>query len=145
MKRILAAVDFSDMTRPTVRAAARLARQFEARLWLLHVAPPDPEFVGYKAGPQSVRDRVAERFRKEHRNLQSKARRLETQGIAATALLVQGPTVSTLLEEARRLKIQCLVLGSHGHGALYRTLMGSVCEGVLRKTACPLLIVPADR
>ena len=145
MKRILAAVDFSDLTRPTVREAARLARQSNARLWLLHAAPPDPEFVGYKPGPQSVRDQVARRFRREHRSLQAKARRLETQGISTTALLVQGPTVEVILRESARLKIQCLVMGSHGHGALYRTLMGSVCEGVLRKATCPVLVVPAIR
>ena len=38
-----------------------------------------------------------------------------------------------------------LTIGSHGHGAFYHALLGSVTEGVLRRSPCPLLIVPAPK
>jgi nucleotide-binding universal stress UspA family protein len=34
-------------------------------------------------------------------------------------------------------------MGSHGHTAMYRVLVGSVSEGVLRGTTVPVLFVPA--
>ncbi|MBW2274656.1 MAG: universal stress protein, partial [Deltaproteobacteria bacterium] len=47
-----------------------------------------------------------------------------------------------ILAEAKRLAADMIVMGSHGHGALYRALLGSVSEGVLHKATCPLTIVP---
>ena len=84
-------------------------------------------------------------LRAEHRDLQQWASDLRDQGLNAEALLVQGPTVDTLVERAEHLKADVIVLGSHGHGAVYRALVGSVSEGVLRKTKRPLLIVPVDK
>lgn len=145
MKNILAAIDFSTVTADVVEQAARLAQGFGAALWLVHVAPPDPDFVGYDAGPPNVRDQVAHEMRDTHRRVQDEADRLRGKSIDATALQVQGPTAETILREAERLRADVIVLGSHGHGALHRALLGSISEGVLHRANCPVLIVPAHR
>ena len=59
MKTILAAIDFSDVTEGLVHKAGELSRACGATLYLLHIEPPEPDFVGYGAGPQHVRDQVA--------------------------------------------------------------------------------------
>ncbi len=143
MKRIIAAVDFSSVSDAVVVSARAIARAFGARLYLIHVAAPDPDFVGFEAGPRSVRKTRADELREEHRDLQQWASDLREQGLDAEALLVQGPTVETLVERARHLDADLIVLGSHGHGAVYRALVGSVSEGVLRTGECPVLIVPS--
>ena len=145
MKNVLAAVDFSAVSERVLEHAAALARAESARLWLVHVAAPDPEFVGLAVGPQHVRDHRAAELRKEHRELQQRAERLRASGIEATALLVQGQTVEVLLAEADRLAADVIVIGSHGRGALHRALVGSACEGVLRRTTRPTLVVPDRR
>jgi nucleotide-binding universal stress UspA family protein len=142
MKRIIAAVDFSAISDDVIERAVSIARAFSAQLVLLHVAAPDPDFVGYDAGPQSVRDQVARHLREEHRDLQSKAADLREAGIDATALLIQGPTADTILTEAKAHHADLIIMGSHGHGAMHRALMGSVSEGVLRKAPCPVMIIP---
>jgi len=38
-----------------------------------------------------------------------------------------------------------ILLGSHGHGALYHLLIGSVSEGVIRKASCPVIIIPSKK
>jgi nucleotide-binding universal stress UspA family protein len=88
-----------------------------------------------------VRDNVASELRGEHRRLQQLADGLRAAGIDTTALLVQGPTVQTLLTEARRLEADHIVIGSHGHGAIYRTVLGSVSAGVLHKAPCSVTVV----
>ena len=142
MHKILAAIDFSAVTDALVERAATLAKAFSAELVLVHVSAPDPAFVGYDAGPQTVRDSRAVEIHTEHRKLQSIAEELRERGISAHALLIQGPTVEKILTEAKRLESDTLVIGSHGHGALYRALLGSVSEGVLRGARCPVLVVP---
>ena len=143
MKKILAAVDFSDLTGRVVDQSSALARVFGAELVVVHVAPPEPEFVGYDAGPQSVRDAAARHYREESRQLQEIDRRIEAQGLRATSLLIQGYAVEKILSEASRLGCDLIVMGSHGHGALRHLLVGSVTEGVLRQARVPVLIVPA--
>jgi nucleotide-binding universal stress UspA family protein len=68
---------------------------------------------------------------------------VKEQGLQAEALLVQGPTTETLLEEVERLQIDLIVMGSHGRGGLYKAFVGSVSEQVLDKSPVPVLIVPS--
>lgn len=142
--KILIAVDFSEGHSEVIAEAAKFGR-LGGELWLLHVAPPNPDFVGYEAGPQSVRDQVATDLREHHQWLQGEAERLGAEGIQAIPLLVQGSTVETILHEARRREVQMIILGSHGHGAVYHLLVGSTCEGVLHKAKCPVMVVPTHR
>ena len=145
MKLILVPVDFSDITGPAIDAAAGLAAGTGAGLTLLHVADPEPEFIGYDAGPQSVRDGVAKQLHDRHRELQALEKGLQGRGVRASALLVRGDAAGKILEESARLKADLIVMGSHGRGALSHLLVGSVTDGVLRKSACPVVVVPARK
>jgi len=142
MRNILVPIDFSAISDSVVDIAKTFAECFSARIWLIHVASPDPDFVGYDAGPQSVRDQVAEHLREEHQRLQSIAAELREAGLETTALLVQGPTAEKILAEAEEHAADLIVMGSHGHGAMHRMLMGSVSERILRKADCPVTIIP---
>jgi len=144
MKNILAAVDFSEVTYAVIDRAGLLARSLGCHLWLIHAAEPDPDFVGWEPGPPGVRDQVARHLREEHRQLQTLAAEQREAGVDTTALLVQGPTVATILGEARKLDADLIVVGSHGRGAMYRVLLGSTSEGVLHKAHVPVLIVPSS-
>lgn len=141
MRQILAAVDFSPFMDAVVTHAAALAVAFDARLALLHVAAPDPDFVGYEAGPDTVREDRARELRDEHRRLQEAAEELRERGIESQALLVEGATAEKILDQAHRLSADCIVIGSRGHGALRRALLGSVSEAVLHGSEVPVLIV----
>ena len=145
MRNLLAAVDFSAVSEAVIEQAASLAQAFSGELTLVHVAAPDPDFVGYAAGPQTVRDDRAREIRAEHRELEAIARDLRDRGITVRALLIQGPTVEQILTEGKRIQADAIVIGSHGHSALYRALLGSVSEGVVRAARCPVLVVPAAR
>ena len=54
----------------TLNKAFQLAKSFDSKLWLMHIAAPNPDFVGYEAGPQYIRDNRGTELRKEHKLLQ---------------------------------------------------------------------------
>lgn len=140
MERILLAVDFSDLTPALIEHAATLAAALQAQMFVVHVE--EPAFVGLGMGPQSRRDAVAQRIRREHRDIQALADEIAAAGVDTTALLIQGPTVEKLLSEAERLNVDLIIMGTQGHGRLHRMLLGSVGEGVLHRSRCPVLFVP---
>jgi nucleotide-binding universal stress UspA family protein len=145
LKIVLACIDFSDMEGPVIEAAAELAGAFAGELHVLHVAEPDPAFVGYGAGPETVRDRVASTIREEHRRVEALAEELSKRGLAAHPHLTRGPYGETILREAERLGAEVIVVGSHGHGRLHTLLVGSVAEQVLRGAGVPVFVVPSRK
>ncbi len=140
--QLLVAVDFSDSSQQILEYVRELGKGLNAKIWLLHVAEPDPEFVGYEVDPPEMRDAVARRFHKEHQQLQQLGHELRSEGMDCVALLVQGPTVETILGEIEKLSVDMVILGSHGKGILRHLLMGSTSEGVIQKSSIPVLIIP---
>jgi nucleotide-binding universal stress UspA family protein len=140
--KILVAVDLSPASEKVVEAAGNVAKLTGATVYILHAAEPDPDFVGYDAGPEVVRTQVAGEMRREHREVQALAEQLRGKGLDATALLIQGPTVATTLKEADKLEAELIVVGTHGHGAVYDVLIGSYSAGIIRKSKLPVLVVP---
>ncbi|NNF42194.1 MAG: universal stress protein [Phycisphaerales bacterium] len=142
MKNIVVAIDFTDATESLISTAAKFARGFGGKIWLVHVAAPDPDFVGLDVGPEAVRAAVAKEIREEHKLLQTRADDIAVTGIEVTPILVQGTVATKILEEARRLDADLIVMGSRGLGAIKRAFLGSASEAVLHDAPCPLLVVP---
>jgi nucleotide-binding universal stress UspA family protein len=139
---LLVAVDFSGATVRQLDAVRRLAAAAGA-VHLVHVVEPDPDFIGFEAGPDVVRDQVAAEFRDAHERVQTLAEGLRSDGFDATALLIQGPTVEMIVRTADKVGAEAIVVGSHGHGALFDLVVGSVSAGVMRAAKVPVLVVPA--
>ncbi len=144
MKNILVTIDFNSNEQLLVDKAFQLAEQFDSKIWLIHIAAPDPDFVGYSVGPQGERDNRASELRKEHKLLQEYANALKTKGIIAEGLLVQGATIEMIMEEAKKLKVDLIIAGHHERNFLYRAFVGSVSGKIIKKSKIPVLIVPLE-
>ena len=142
IQTLLVPVDFSDVTSKVLRMAQTLALAFKSRVVLLHIVEPEPDFVGFEPGPVSVRSSVAKEFHAEHKHLEEAKQQLAAAGVNVVALQIQGATVEKILLESIQQNAGMIVLGSHGHGALYNLFAGSVATGVLKLAKCPVLIVP---
>lgn len=145
MKTILVPVDFSDISACVVETARTMAQVLGGRLVLLHISEPEPDFIGFEPGPLAVRATVARDFKAEHQKLETAKAAAALGGLEVLALHIQGPLVEKILAEAETHAAELIVMGSHGHGALYELLVGSVTSGVLHGAKCPVLVVPARR
>jgi nucleotide-binding universal stress UspA family protein len=135
IRTILHPTDFSDRSAAALQLACALARDYGARLIVLHVTelptvaygegvvPPNPEEL--RAAAQEQLDRL----QVPHGNVRAE-RRLE-----------QGDAVTEILRVAQEAHADLIVLGTHGRTGLGRLLMGSVAEQVVRRAACPVLTV----
>lgn len=159
MKNLLAAVDFSATTEPTVTQAGILARALNAKLWILHVTSDEtqailyestqfsgycPEFTTMPGDVQLARDLNAEEIKREHKELLGISSKLRDEGINAQAVLIKGDPAKLIIEKAAELECEMIILGSHGHGMLHKALLGSVSESVMRLASINVLIVPSN-
>mgnify|MGYP001817170060 CR=1 FL=1 len=143
--KLLVAVDLSEATQIIVDRVEELAMALSAKVWILHNAEPEPDFVEFKVDPQAAREALAAKFHNEHLQVQDIANQLRKTGLEATALLVHGATVDTILKEASDLDVDMIVVGTHGRGAMYQLIMGSVSEGILHKSRYPVLVIPTHK
>jgi nucleotide-binding universal stress UspA family protein len=139
---LLVSIDFSAVTDAQIDIVDRLASP-KREIHLLHVTEPDPSFVGLEAGPEDVQQQVAKELAHAQAELDALADRLRAKGHEVETLLVAGPTVQTILEQADELAADVIVVGSHGRGKLFDLVVGSVSAGVIRKSPVPVLVVPA--
>ncbi|MDT0641510.1 universal stress protein [Zunongwangia sp. F363] len=144
IKNIMVAVDFNESVGELLAYAESLAEKYGAKIWLVHVTEPDPDFVGFKPGPQYIRDFKAEELKEEHRSLQALRDAFLNKEIESEALLIQGSTVETVLKEAEKLKSDLMIVGTHKHSFLHNLLSESVSLKLLKNTSIPILTIPID-
>jgi nucleotide-binding universal stress UspA family protein len=146
--KLLAAIDFSELSESVLQETAKLAKALSAETVLLHVQPPaspafdlypETEVITLPAGGAALPDGGDGNGQEK---LETMAERLRRDGIRATGSTVEGDEVDGIVGEGRRIKADMIIVGSPGHGSLFHLLVGSVSEGVVKKAPCPVLIVP---
>ena len=142
MKNILVAIDLDNNSQLLVDKAAELAEKFGSKVWILHVADPEPDFVGNKVGPQYIRDLRTDELLKEHHMVRKHSEFLKAKDINADGLLIAGATIETILEEIQKLLIDLVIIGHHQHSLLYKVFTGAIDTSVVSKSRVPVLIVP---
>jgi nucleotide-binding universal stress UspA family protein len=142
MKTILVPVDFSAVSRRVCDAACDLANALGGELLLLHVVPPPPVMVSdlYMLSAAQTDDMQVAAERAGGKRLRELEARCEKRGIPTRRVQRTGLPIPEIVKYAA--KADYLVMGSHGHGAMYDLLVGSTTHGVLKKVRCPVLIVP---
>ena len=144
MKNILISIDFDDATR-VLNYGKTLIQQLKAKAYILHVAAPDPAFVGYEVGPQYIRDDRAHKLVDEHDRLHEYAEDFRMAGIETKAFLASGMTAETILEKAKKFEVDLIIMGNHGHGLLHEALLSSTSHEILKADSYPVLLVPKEK
>ena len=140
---ILAAVDFSPHSEPVVDAAVTFAKQFGAKVRLVHAYDiPIPLVSPYEVAiPEPY---LEETRRIAAQKLAALVDRLAAQGVTVDSLLTEVPAAAAIVRAAEESKADLLVIGTRGHTGLKHLLLGSVAERTVRLAPCPVLTVKAD-
>ncbi len=142
MKKILAAVDFSDLATLVLDYSARQALAFNSEVFILHVEPIAPPFIGNEMSPPILPDQRIEEVQRINDDLKAMVQFLQQKGIKARYEFQQGSIVDTIVEKASTFNADLIILGAHNHGILYRAFIGSISSGVLKISSCPVMVIP---
>ncbi len=143
--KFLVAIDLSEPTRKIVETLKTCTDPNRDEVWLLHVAQPEPEFVGFDVDTPQMREVLAKRFHTQMCALERFEEELVALGVRCTAQMLQGDIIETILHKAKQEQVDMIMIGSHGHRFLSRMLLGSVSEAVVRRSEIPVIIVPTHQ
>lgn len=137
VQTILHPTDFSERSAYAFQLACSLARDYRARLVLLHVKPFPIASIAYgelaplPPEPPDLRKTLLEQLRQLR----------PPDNVSVEHHLIEGDPAREILRLAQETKCDLIVMSTHGRTGLGRLLMGSVAEEVLRKASCPVLTV----
>jgi nucleotide-binding universal stress UspA family protein len=158
MKHLLVATDFSETARAALAKGATLAAATGARLTLLHVIYAEKlteTLLGLDAmeylthvmsnpaeqapySPTLALDRLRE---KAQAKLSEEAATASSQQLSIETALAEGRPSDEILAYAANNGVDCIILGTHGRGAIGKALLGSVADHVIRQADCPVMVV----
>jgi nucleotide-binding universal stress UspA family protein len=142
VEKILLALDGSNLSRQALQAAKTTALSHGAKVVVfgclnLNELSQPPEF-----NPVSYVNAIQEAESNLKQHLEQATEELREASIEASTSLARGKPVRAIVEAAEEVAADLIVMASHGRSGLRRLLVGSVTEGVLRRTHCPLLVYP---
>ena len=143
VKTILVPTDFSADADKALETAIDLARQFGAKIVLLHAYRIEVPlaYAGLDTGlvlPPTFQTQVDETAAKRVADL---AKRTTQGGVEARGVALCEPPSIAIVAEAERLPADLIVIGTRGLTGLKHVVLGSVAERVIRHAPCPVLTV----
>jgi nucleotide-binding universal stress UspA family protein len=140
-RRIIVPVDGSDLATQVIPHVEALAKAFSAQVIVLWVTPPVSTVAGMPVASE-------ERWKAEDDELAGPyltmiEQRLRDGGVEPTVERDDGSPAEVIVERARTLAADLITMTTHGRSGIQRVVMGSVAEGVVQRSECPVLLVRA--
>lgn len=139
LKRILVPIDFSDCSKKALQYALPLAKEHRATLTLLYIVPPAYRGDEYAAiNYAQLEESMIEGGKKELTKLATDE---VPDGLSSDILVVVGSPAREIIETAKSLPADHIVISTHGRTGLKHVFLGSVAEHVVRRAPCPVFVV----
>jgi len=145
VKTILFPTDFSETSQEAARYAISFAREFKAKVFVLHV-------VNEKIFTESSMPRVVSVEEMEREMTEEARKRLKTlvpaeeaEGLDWETVIRQGEPFIEIIRFAKDQDVDLIVIGTHGRSGFEHIIFGSTAEKVVRKAPCPVLSVRPEQ
>jgi nucleotide-binding universal stress UspA family protein len=141
IRRIVCAVDFSDVSHRALDHAVAVARWYGAGLTVLHVQPMPAMVSAPLLAPAPIDGAVLSAA--DRHSLQRHLEGLlppRAADLAVECRVVEGDVAGAITAEATSADL--LVIGTHGRSGFQHLMLGSIAERLLQQAPCPLLVVP---
>ncbi len=154
MKKILIALDFDPAAEKIAETGYELAKSMSAEVILLHVTAEAFYYSSQNYSPIMGFDGFSnlsvaqplnfEALNQAARDYLEKSKQHLVDDTIQT-VVKEGEFSESILETAKEMNVDIIVMGSHGRHGLDKVLLGSVAEQVLHKTDIPLFIIPTKK
>jgi nucleotide-binding universal stress UspA family protein len=142
-KNILVPTDFSEYSDKALQQAVDLAKQYQAKVYLIHVVGLVIQCtMEYCLDPKTSNLMEGEVVASAQKMIQDQlTKQTDSKAVEIIVEIRKGTPDEEILKAQEEHKADLIVIASHGQSGLMRHLMGSVAEKVMRYSKCPVLLV----
>jgi|1185.fasta_scaffold616892_1 universal stress protein A len=142
LNAVLVATDFGETSRAALDYGRNLAKAFGGTLHVLNVVDTAVAVSAAEFYPDGSGDMKTTLIQEAYRSLAALLTRNDRERLhAVPAVRASGSVAETIVEYAKQTRMDVIVVGTHGRGAIAHFFMGSVAEYVARHAPCPVLVV----
>ncbi len=141
-QNILVPIDGSETSLTVVKHAVDLAKAFNSKITVVQVLTLDPYIAAeYLSNGQS--NSLIERSREFiQNNIQVAQQLFQAEVVEVETILLEGENIARTISLAvNDLKIDLVVLSSHGRTGLKKLIMGSVAQSLLTELQIPVMVI----
>ena len=144
IQKVLIAMDYDETSKKVAEVGFSMAKAMNAETILLHVISEQPVYYSTYTYMRELRVDMMGDLKKSTQAFLDKTKKYLGDESIKT-LLKEGPIADTILETAKELKVDVIIMGSHSRKWLENIILGSEAEVVLKKKTIPLFIVPTKK
>ncbi len=145
-KKILVPIDLSDFNQKVISIAIAQAKLVpDSIIYLIHVVTLDIGVIVSETGFTYLPELEESALKEEAEQTENLKAMVDKEGISCKVIVKQGIPADIIIEEAKELNVDLIVIGSLGHNTLYNVFIGSVATEVIKKSPVPLLVVPKGK
>ncbi len=142
IRKILVPLDGSDVAEAVLPFVEELANAVGAAVVLFNAIPPLAAYPGFETAQPVLVGRVIEEMQDDARKLLTRvAKEMEGRGVTASMVVTVALAVDGIIHAAEETGADLIALGTHGRSGLGRMVLGSVADGVIRRSTVPCLLV----
>ena len=139
--KILYPTDFSRHGHRSFRYAITFSKHFKAKMIILHAISLPPTVPADPTGGVALTNYFEELEEESKARLDEMLDQAENCGVEAETLLVDGTPHKAVLQEAKRLDVDLIVVGTHGRTGVEHLLLGSTAKKIVRESRVPVLVI----
>ena len=144
IQKVLIAMDYDETSQKVAEVGFSMAKAMKAETILLHVISEQPVYYSTYTYMRELRVDILGDLKKSTQEFLDKTKKHLGDDSIKT-ILKEGEIAETILNTAKELKVDVIVMGSHSRKWLENIILGSEAEDVLKKTTIPLFIIPTRK
>ncbi|MEN8193907.1 MAG: universal stress protein [Bacteroidota bacterium] len=141
IKKILVPIDFSDYSKKALQYTVKLAKSFNAEIYLVYVIEPMIYPADLSMGQMVIPQNELNLDQKAESELEELAKSEIGETLKYDVVIKTGKPFMEIIETASELDADLIIISTHGHTGVEHLLFGSTAEKVVRKAPCPVLTI----
>ncbi len=134
-KNILVPSDGSKYSVAAVDEAINYAKSYGGSLKIVSAVYTNDEFLA------NAPDVVEKMVKKAMTGIENVKNRIQQEGVDAETFVREGEPYKIIIDLAKELNADTIIMGSHGRTGLKRIFMGSVTSRVIGYAPCPVMVI----
>jgi nucleotide-binding universal stress UspA family protein len=143
IKKILVPLDGSELAMRVLEPVQQFAKAMGASLVLFHAVAPITAYPGFETAQAASIGSVIDELQEQAKAILTQAaEKVRASGVEATMVVTLDLAADGILRAADELGVDLIAIGTHGRSGLGRMVLGSVADGVVRRsTDLPTLVI----